>query len=138
MFAKRFVLLVTAASILAAPGAAHANGDAEFSVRGYRFGGETGAFYGIPDHEWVLTGRLTVCTSSGARIRLRAITYQPGFDITATSRFVRRQEAGCKRYRFRAPNDTFHEADVRSRLRVAWRDRRLRTGRRLVYLHERE
>jgi hypothetical protein len=69
--------------------------------------------------------RVAVSTSRPARLRIRAIVV---FDSPGEYRFVRRQPAGCVRYRLSADSDDFPEEITESRLRVAWRNHRQRTG----------
>ena len=127
------VVILTGASALAigshsAP-AAHANGDPAFSLRNFAY--DRGAYLTKPDplhgQDFVNVNiwRVTVCTPRPARIRIRAIVE---FDSPGEHRFVRRQPAGCTRYRLSAESDYYPEENTESRLRVAWRNHRQRTG----------
>jgi hypothetical protein len=126
----RVLLLVVVAALLAASvgtgAVANPDGQASFTLRGYVFDIDEVFNRQAP---FVLKWRITVCTSRPARIRVRAITVEPQTGEGAWSPFVRRQPEGCTRHRFRSFNAPFHQEgdNLRSRLRVAWRDLRLRT-----------
>jgi hypothetical protein len=127
---RRLRLFASAAMLLAASvgsgGPATASSERSFALRGYVFDIEEVFNRQAP---FVLKWRVTVCTSSPAKIRVRAITVEPRKGEGAWSPFVRRQSEGCTRHRFRSFNAPFHQEgdDLRSRLRVAWRGQRLRT-----------
>jgi hypothetical protein len=121
------VAVLTALSALAigsrsAPHA-HANGDPAFSLRNFAYDRAAD----LTEQAWINVNfwRVTVCTPRPARLRIRAIV---DFDSPGEYRFVRRQPAGCTRYRLSAESDDFPEENTESRLRVAWRNHRQRTG----------
>ena len=109
--------------------AAHANGGSAFSLRNFDY--TRGAYLTEPDESGsqdfvnVNFWRVTVCTPRPARIRIRAIVE---LDSPGEYRFVRRQPAGCTRYGLSADSDDYTEENTLSRLRVAWRNHRQRTG----------
>jgi hypothetical protein len=108
---------------------AHANGDPAFLLRNFAY--DRGAYLTEPNESGgqdfvnVNLWRVTVCTPRPARLRIRAIVE---FGSPGLYRFVRRQPAGCTRYRLSADSDDFPEESTESRLRVAWRNHRQRTG----------
>ena len=100
---------------------ARANGDATFSLHRFVF-----SRYADSDLNYFVRWRITICTSSPARLRIRAVV-ESDFAGPNRFRFVRRQPAGCTRHRLqRAGADD--EEPVASMLRVAWRDQRRHTG----------
>lgn len=106
---------------------AHANG--AFSLRNFEY--TRSAYLTEPDESGaqdfvnVNLWRVTVCTPRPARLRIRAIVL---IESPGEYRFVRRQPAGCMRHRLRGESDHFPEEYTESRLRVAWRSHRQRTG----------
>ena len=104
---------------------AHANGKRAFSLRNFDYSrtahleptGHGGQDF-VNVHKW----RVTVCTPRPARLRIRAIVFGD-----TDFRFVRRQSAGCTRHRLRGESDAYPDGFTESRLRVAWRNQRLRT-----------
>jgi hypothetical protein len=122
------ILIAVTASLtdLRSAPVAHANGGPDFSLRNFDYTRDAylenighGAQDFVNVHEW----RVTVCTPDPARLRIRAIV-----DFgTEQFRFVRRQPAGCTRHRLRGESDEYPEGFTESRLRIAWRNQRLRT-----------
>ena len=108
---------------------AHAKGDPAFTLRNFDY--SRGAYPTEPDESGaqdfvnVNHWRVTVCTPRPARLRIRASVV---IDSPGEYRFVRREPAGCKRHRLSAESDQYPEDFTESRLRVAWRNHRQRTG----------
>jgi hypothetical protein len=128
VIAAAAILNVLAASLgeMHSTPAAHANAGPDFSLRNFNYTRDAylesvgpGAQDFVNVHKW----RVTVCTPRPARLRIRGIV-----DFgTESFRFVRRQPAGCTRHRMRGESDEYPEGFTESRLRVAWRNQRLRT-----------
>jgi hypothetical protein len=122
------ILIAVTASLtdLRSARVAHANGGPDFWLRNFDYTRDAylenvghGAQDFVNVHEW----RVTVCTPRPARLRIRAIV-----DFgTEQFRIVRRQPAGCTRHRLRGESDEYPEGFTESRLRIAWRNQRLRT-----------
>jgi hypothetical protein len=110
----RFALPVLLGLGFAFPSGALANGNQTLSLRDLSFTRSADRDLTFYSH-W----RVTICTSSGARVRIRAIFESIDFG-RETRRVVRRQRAGCKRHRLRFVGPQW-EGLTESRLRVAWR-----------------
>jgi hypothetical protein len=104
----------------ALPAPLSASGDGTFSMRGFSFTRHADA-----DLDFSSRWRVTVCTSSRARIRIRAVFDSIDFG-RETRRVVRHQPADCTRHRLRFDGPQW-EGGTDSRLRVAWRDLRRRS-----------
>lgn len=124
-FAASVVLLLVASAGIAVP--ARADGDVSFSLHSYVF--DLDEAFNHPTEPLLLKWHVTVCTPTPAKVRVRAITRSPSTGDIARARFVRHQPEGCTRQRFRSfkSPDYVEGYNLRSRLRVAWRDQGLRT-----------